>query len=153
MKGLAPYGVGFTRKQPAGRGVLQMEIVVQVVGLGLIAALLALILKEYRPELAMQVSLVAGVIIMLLVLRRIVTAVNVITETAVAAGINLVYLQTLLRVIGIAYLAEFGAQVCRDAGEGSIASRVELAAKVIILVMAVPVIIEIMESVLGMIPQ
>ncbi|NLA05696.1 MAG: stage III sporulation protein AD, partial [Firmicutes bacterium] len=69
------------------------------------------------------------------------------------AGINLVYLQTLLRVIGIAYLAEFGAQVCRDAGEGSIASRVELAAKVIILVMAVPVIIEIMESVLGMIPQ
>lgn len=129
-----------------------MEIV-QVVGLGLIAALLVLILKEYRPEMAMQVSLIAGVIIMLLVVNRIVGAVNVITETAVAAGINLVYLQTLLRVIGIAYLAEFGAQVCRDAGEGSIASRVELAAKVIILVMAVPVIVEIMESVLGMIPR
>lgn len=129
-----------------------MEIV-QVVGLGLIAALLVLILKEYRPEMAMQVSLVAGVIIMLLVLNQIVGAVNVITETAVAAGINLVYLQTLLKVIGIAYLAEFGAQLCRDAGEGSIASRVELAAKVIILVMAVPVIVEIMESVLGMIPQ
>ncbi len=129
-----------------------MEIV-QVVGLGLIAALLVLILKEYRPEMAMQVSLIAGVIIMLLVVNRIVDAVNVITETAVAAGINLVYLQILLRVIGIAYLAEFGAQICRDAGEGSIASRVELAAKVIILVMAVPVIVEIMESVLRMIPQ
>jgi len=126
---------------------------VQVVGLGLIAALLALILKEYRPELAMQISLAAGTIIMLLVLNRIVTAVNVITETAVAAGINLVYLQTLLRVIGIAYLAEFGSQLCRDAGEGSIATRVELAAKVIILVMAVPVIVEIMKSVLGMIPR
>lgn len=125
----------------------------QVVGLALIAALLALILREYRPELAMQVSLVAGIIIMLLVLRRIVTAVSVITQTAVAAGINLVYLQTLLRVIGIAYLAEFGAQLCRDADEGSIATRVELAAKVIILVAAVPVIVEIMESVLGMIPQ
>ncbi|HPU00263.1 MAG: stage III sporulation protein AD [Firmicutes bacterium] len=129
-----------------------MEIV-QVVGLGLIAALLVLILKEYRPELAMQVSLIAGAIIMLLVVDRIVGAVHVITETAVAAGINLVYLQTLLRVIGIAYLAEFGAQICRDAGEGSIASRVELAAKVIILVMAVPVIVEIMESVLRMIPR
>ena len=129
-----------------------MEIV-QVVGLGLIAALLVLILKEYRPEMAMQVSLAAGVIIMLLVINRIVGAVNAITETAVAAGINLVYLQTLLRVIGIAYLAEFGAQICRDAGEGSIAARVELAAKVIILVMAVPVIMEIMESVLRMIPR
>ncbi|HOA35302.1 MAG TPA: stage III sporulation protein AD [Bacillota bacterium] len=129
-----------------------MEIV-QVVGLGLIAALLVLILREYRPEMAMQVSLIAGVVIMLLVVNRIAGAVNVITETAVAAGINLVYLQTLLRVIGIAYLAEFGAQICRDAGEGSIASRVELAAKVIILVMAVPVIVEIMESVLRMIPR
>lgn len=129
-----------------------MEIV-QVVGLGLIAALFVLILKEYRPEIAMQVSLVAGVIILLLVVNRMVGALQVITETAVAAGINLVYLQTLLRVIGIAYLAEFGAQICRDAGEGSIASRVELAAKVIILVMAVPVIVEIMESVLRMIPR
>lgn len=129
-----------------------MEIV-QVVGLGLIAALFVLVLKEYRPEMAMQVSLIAGVIILLLVVNRIVGALHVITETAVAAGINLIYLQTLLRVIGIAYLAEFGAQICRDAGEGSIASRVELAAKVIILVMAVPVIVEIMESVLGMIPR
>lgn len=128
-----------------------MEIV-QVVGLGLIATVLVIILREYRPELAMQVSLAAGVIIMLMVINRIVGAVQVITETAVGAGINLVYLQTLLRVIGIAYLAEFGAQVCRDAGEGSIASRIELAAKVLILVMAVPIIVEVMESIMTLIP-
>ncbi len=128
-----------------------MEIV-QVVGLGLIAALLVVILREYRPELAMQVSLVAGVTIMLLVINRIAGAVNVITETAVGAGINLVYLQTLLRVIGIAYLAEFGAQACRDAGEGSIASRIELAAKIIILVMALPIVVEVMETILRLVP-
>lgn len=128
-----------------------MEIV-QVVGLGLIAAVLVIILREYRPEMAMQVSLVAGIIIMLLVIRHIAGAVQVITETAVGAGVNLVYLQTLLRVIGIAYLAEFGSQVCRDAGEGSIASRIELAAKVIILVMAVPVVVEVMESIMSLIP-
>jgi len=150
---LARVGLaGCESKRLVERSVLKMEIV-QVVGLGLVAALLVLILREYQPEMAMQVSLVTGVIIMFLVFNQIIGAVNVITETAVAAGINLVYLQTLLRVIGIAYLAEFGAQLCRDAGEGSIASRVELAAKVIILVMAVPVIVEIMESVLGMIPQ
>ncbi len=128
-----------------------MEIV-QVVGLGLIAAVLVIILREYRPEMAMQVSLVAGVIIMLLVIRHVAGVVQVITETAVGAGVNLVYLQTLLRVIGIAYLAEFGSQVCRDAGEGSIASRIELAAKVIILVMAVPVVVEVMENIMALIP-
>lgn len=128
-----------------------MEIV-QVVGLGLIAAVLVIILREYRPEMAMQVSLVAGVIIMLMVINHITGAVHVITETAVAAGINLVYLQALLRVIGIAYLAEFGAQACRDAGEGSIASRIELAAKVIILIMAVPIVVEVMEKIMALIP-
>ncbi|HOL17941.1 MAG TPA: stage III sporulation protein AD [Bacillota bacterium] len=128
-----------------------MEIV-QVIGLGLIAAVLVIFLREYRPEMAMQVSLVAGVIIMLLVIRHVAGAVQAITETAVGAGVNLVYLQTLLRVIGIAYLAEFGSQVCRDAGEGSIASRIELAAKVIILVMAVPVVVEVMESIMALIP-
>ncbi len=128
-----------------------MEIV-QVVGLGLIAAVLVIILREYRPELAMQVSLVAGIIIMLLVINHIISAVYVITEAAVGAGVNLIYLQTLLRIIGIAYLAEFGAQVCRDAGEGSIGSRIELAAKVIILVMAVPIVVEVMDSIIRLIP-
>lgn len=128
-----------------------MEIV-QVVGLGLVAALLVVILKEYRPELAMQLSLVAGVVIVLLVLDRVVVTVHAVTEIAVGAGINLVYLQTLLRIIGIAYLAEFGAQVCRDAGEGSIASRIEFAAKIMIMVMAVPVMLAVLESILLLVP-
>jgi len=128
-----------------------MEIV-QVVGLGLISAALIITLREYRPEIALLVSLAAGTIIMLMVIDRVVGAVQAITEAAVGAGINLVYLQTLLKVIGIAYLAEFGAQACRDAGEGSIASRIELAAKVIILVMALPIVAEVMESIMALIP-
>lgn len=128
-----------------------MEIV-QVVGLGLVAALLAVILREYRPEMAMQVSLVAGIIIIMLVIDRVVLTVNVISDMAVGAGINLIYLQTLLRIVGIAYLAEFGAQVCRDAGESNIASRIEFAAKIIILVMAVPVIAAVMDKVLLLVP-
>ena len=128
-----------------------MEIV-QVVGLGLIATVLVIMLREYRPEIAMQVSLVAGTLIMLMVINRVVGALQTITETAVRAGINLVYMHTLLRVIGIAYLAEFGAQACHDAGEGSIASRIELAAKVMIMVMALPVVVEVMESIIILIP-
>ena len=78
--------------------------------------------------------------------------VNTITEMAVGAGINLVYLQVLLRIIGVAYLAEFGSQVCHDAGEGSLASRIELAAKILILVMAVPIVVAVMESIIKIIP-
>lgn len=128
-----------------------MEIV-QVVGLGLLATVLVVILKEYRPELAMQVSIVAGLIIILMVINYVINVVQVITEISVGAGMNLIYLQSLLRIIGIAYLAEFGAQVCRDAGENSIASKIDFAAKVIILVIAIPIVLAVIESIMLLVP-
>lgn len=128
-----------------------MEIV-QVVGLGILATVLVIILKEYRPEMAMQVSIVAGLVIILLVIGYVVNIVQVITEISVGAGMNLIYLQALMRIIGIAYLAEFGAQVCRDAGENSIASKIDFAAKVIILVIAIPIVIAVIESIMLLVP-
>ncbi len=128
-----------------------MEIV-QVVGLGLLAMVLVVILKEYRPELAIQISMVAGLIIILMVINYVISVVQVVTEISVGAGMNLIYLQSLLRIIGIAYLAEFGSQVCRDAGENSIASKIDFAAKVIILVIAIPIILAVIESIMLLVP-
>jgi len=126
--------------------------IVQVVGLGLLAMVLAVILREFRPELAIQVSIVAGVVMILLVINYVVNVVQVVTEISVDAGMNIVYLQSLLRIVGIAYLAEFGAQVCRDAGEGSIAAKIDFAAKVIILVIAIPIVLAVIESIMQLIP-
>ncbi|NLC37881.1 MAG: stage III sporulation protein AD, partial [Clostridia bacterium] len=51
-----------------------------------------------------------------------------------------------------AYIAEFGAQVCRDAGETAIASRVEFAAKVLIIVLAIPIVVAILETIIRLLP-
>jgi len=126
--------------------------IIQVVGLGLVATLLIIILKETRPELAFQAAIAAGIILLLMVIGYLAEVVQTVTEVALEAGLNIVYLQTLMRIIAIAYLAEFGTQVCRDAGQNSIASKIELAAKVIILVMAVPIIIEVMQAILELVP-
>jgi len=126
--------------------------IVQVVGVGLVATILILVLKEYHPEIAFQIAIAAGVILILLVIGYIVEIIQAVTEVALDAGMEVMYLQVLLRIIAVAYLAEFAAQVCRDAGEGSIASKIELAAKVIILVMAVPIITSVMESILSLLP-
>ena len=67
-------------------------------------------------------------------------------------NIDTVYISTVFRIVGIAYIAEFGAQVCKDAGENSIASKIELAGKVIILVLAVPILIALMELIIEIIP-
>ncbi len=62
------------------------------------------------------------------------------------------FLETILKIIGIAYIAEFGAQVTRDAGQDSIASKIELAGKVLIMVMAIPIITVMIETIIQILP-
>ncbi|GAW94160.1 stage III sporulation protein AD [Calderihabitans maritimus] len=128
-----------------------MEIL-QIAGLGLVATIFVVILKQEKPELAMLLSIVTGVIIFILVLGKIASVFNILEELANRANVNRFYLSTLLKIVGIAYIAEFGAQVCRDAGEGAIASKVEFAAKIIMMVMAVPIIAAILETIIRLLP-
>lgn len=128
-----------------------MEIA-QIVGIGLIATVFILVVKEYRPELALQMSVVVGVFIFFIVLGYVRDVISVLIDLSVRADINLIFLEILLRIIGIAYIAEFGAQVCRDAGEGSTAGKIEFAAKILILVIALPIVTAVIESIINFLP-
>jgi stage III sporulation protein AD len=68
------------------------------------------------------------------------------------ANIDIQYLPALLKIIGIAYIVEFGAEICRDAGENAIASKIELAGKVLIAIMAIPIITSLLELVIKIMP-
>ena len=125
---------------------------IQVVGIGMTAVLLILVVKRSHPELAVQITIVVAGIVFFLVLDKLRMIIELFTEMAKRAGIGEMYLIILLKIIGISYLVEFGAQVCRDAGEGAIASKVELAGKVMILVMAVPIIAFALDTILRLMP-
>ncbi|MDU4960415.1 MAG: stage III sporulation protein AD [Sporomusaceae bacterium] len=129
-----------------------MEIV-QIVGLGFIATLLALVIRQQRPELAVQLGIALSIGIFLLVLGKIQVVLQVFQDLAAKANISQLHLNTILKIIGIAYIAEFGAQVCRDAGEGSIAGKIEFAAKVLIMVMAIPIIALVLDTITRLIPR
>ncbi|MDD2554091.1 MAG: stage III sporulation protein AD [Desulfotomaculaceae bacterium] len=126
--------------------------VLQIVAIGLIATVLIVVIRSLRPELAVLLSVAAGVIIFLLVLGKISSIMDIIKELANKAGINMVYMGTILKIIGIAYIAEFGAQICRDAGEGAIASKIEFAAKILIMVLAVPIVVAVLTMLLKLVP-
>ncbi|TVX92788.1 stage III sporulation protein AD [Paenibacillus agilis] len=128
-----------------------MEIV-QIVGLGLIAAILVLVVKEQKPMFAFLISAFAGIVIFLFLIGKIETVIEVLNSLAERSGIEPVYVKTILKIIGIAYIAEFGAQVVRDAGQDGIASKIELAGKVLIIVMAIPIISVIIETVMKLLP-
>lgn len=127
-----------------------MEIVqdiIQIVGLGIVAAVFLVLLRQTRPELALLLSLAAGALIFLAVLGRITSILDILEELAFRANISGAYLATVLKIIGVAYIAEFGAQVLRDSNENAVASKVEMAGKVIIMILAIPIVVAIVETI------
>lgn len=126
--------------------------ILQIAGIGITAALLAVVIKQHRPEMALLISLAAGAFLFFFVLGNITAVVSTIDQLARHSNLNVIYLDTVLKVIGIAYIAEFGAQICRDAGEGAIASKIELGGKILIMLLALPVLTALMEIILGILP-
>lgn len=127
--------------------------ILQVVGFALIATVLAVTLRRDKPELGLLVGVAAGTVIFLAMIGRIGAVISVFSGIAGRAGLNLIYLNTILKIVGVAYIADFGAQVCRDAGEGALAVKVEFAAKVLILVLALPIIVGLLDLLLKLVSQ
>lgn len=126
--------------------------ILQIVGIAFLATVLILVIREQKPMFAFLLAAFTGVGIFLALIGKIGDVVAVLEDLASRSGIPSVYLKTMLKIIGIAYIAEFGAQIVRDAGLESIASKIEFAGKMLILVMAIPIISVIIESVLNLLP-
>lgn len=126
--------------------------IIQIVGIGLVTAVLAVVLKHNRPEMGILLSITAGIIIFIFVLGKIGSVLDVVKDLSSRANLSMVYLGTILKIVGIAYIADFGAQICRDAGESAVASKIEFAAKVLVLVLAVPIVVAVLNSLLKAVP-
>lgn len=128
-----------------------MEIL-QIVGIGIIAVVLSSTIKKQRPEIALQLSIATGLIIFVVVIVKLSAVIDFLQNFSKKANIDSTYINILLKIVGIAYIAEFGAEVCKDAGESSIASKIELAGKVTIVILAVPIISSLLDLVIKLMP-
>ncbi|MBX9970213.1 stage III sporulation protein AD [Priestia aryabhattai] len=125
----------------------------QIVGLGLVATFLALILKEHKSPTAFLLVVFVGSVIFLFLIDQIYEIIKMVERLSINAHVNMIYVETILKIIGIAYIAEFGAQITKDAGQGAIASKIELGGKVLILSMAIPILTVIIETIISMLPN
>lgn len=126
--------------------------ILQIIGLAIVATVLIAVLKTHRPEIAIQISIAVGILVFMMILGKVSAVIELLNSYAQKVNIDTLYLSTLLKIVGIAYIAEFGAEVCKDAGESAIASKVELAGKVMIIVLAVPIITSLMELIINIMP-
>jgi len=122
--------------------------IARVLAVCVVATVLIVMLRSQRPEIAIWLSIITAVIVFASMLRHISFLVRALTDLASRTKAGNIYFVTVLKVIGVAYLASFGAEVCRDAGEGAIATKLEFAGKVIILVMALPVLVAVLETII-----
>ena len=125
-----------------------MEDIIKIVAIALISLSLIILIKQYRPEFALYISLIAGCIILFLSMDKFEKIINLLNQICDKSGINKNFLNLLLKMTGIAYLTEFAINICKDAGEISIANKVEVGSKAIIIVMSIPIISNLLEIVL-----
>lgn len=118
----------------------------------ILAASLALLVRAHRPEMAMQVALIAGIMILIFALGELTGVMDGIRAMAERYGIAAEYIGILAKIIGIAYLAQFAAQTCKDAGESALAAKVELGGRVMILAAALPAAVMLLELVSSLLP-
>lgn len=128
-----------------------MEIV-RIIGIAFIALFIIMIIKQYRPEFSIYISIIAGILIFSIIIIKLGSVVELIKSLADKLGTNIQYFSLLIKITGIAYLAEFATNICKDSGESAIASKVELAGRIIIIAMSVPILGALVDVVINILP-
>lgn len=129
-----------------------MEEIIKIIGIALIALVIIIILRQYKPEYAIYVSMIAGILILFLAVEKITGIINLLQSISDKTYINKSFLSILLKITGIAFLTEFAVSVCSDAGEKAIASKIEIGSKVIIITMSIPIITSLLELIIEILP-
>lgn len=128
-----------------------MEII-QIVGIALIAVFIILLLKQYKPEFVVHISIIAGILIFSMIVPKFSAIIELLNSLTDKLGVNSQFFGILLKITGIAYISEFATSICRDSGETAIASKVELGAKVIIIAMSIPILGSVIETLVNILP-
>lgn len=118
-----------------------MSGIVRITAVGLTGGLLALTLRRQKPEIALLISLITSVIIAGQVIAGVGELAGQLADIVEECGMDIKYFTVCIKAVGLAYISQFAAEILRDGGEAAVASKVEAAGKVAILLLTMPVII------------
>ena len=124
----------------------------RIIGVGLATAITALIVKQVKPEIALIVGAAGGVIMLLMLVDSVTSILSVFSSLIQKSGLSTGIFSAVLKIIGIGYITDFSANLCVDAGSSSIANKILLAGKILILVSAIPIITNLIDIIAGLLP-
>ena len=126
--------------------------IVKIIGVGLISLIIIIIVRQYKPEFTLYVSLLAGAIILVFIMDKLDGIISLLTTLSNKTAINNEFLTLLIKITGIAFLTQFAVSICKDTGETAIANKVDMGGKVIIVSMSIPIISSLLETVVEILP-
>ena len=126
--------------------------IVAVAVLSIVVTLFCLLLKVTRPELALATAVTASVILMLYLLTKLSPVTALITQLTAGNQLSAAFIKDIFRALGICTITSFAAESCTDAGQSALAAKVELAGKLAVVTVCIPMLTEIVSLVREILP-
>ena len=123
-------------------------LIIKVVCIAFSALFINLYLRHSKSELNPLLLLAAGALIILVMLNPLREIIDFVRDVAAKADVDTVYIGIVLKILAIAYIASFASTLCKDSNADSLASQIDFSGKIMILVLAVPILMAVLNSIL-----
>ncbi len=120
---------------------------IKIAAMGIGAAVLAAWIKNVKPEYTLWITVSSGILLGLAVIMKLETIVKELHFLQQYFANYASYIKLLIKIVGITYLAEFSSDLCKDAGANTLASQIELFGKLSILVLCMPIMTSLLETI------
>ncbi len=123
-------------------------LIVKIVGIAYITLFIILLFRNSKSELNTLLTLTAGALILLIMIEPLKEIIDFLRQIADKANIDTVYIGIVLKILAIAYISSFSSALCKDANADSLATQIDLSGKIMILVLAIPILMAVLNSIL-----
>ena len=120
---------------------------IQIGVIGIAGAVLAIQLKQHKAEFSIYLCIGISLLIFFSILSHLELIINTVREMAAFINMDMTYISTLLKMLGVTYVAEFASGICKDAGYQTLASQIEIFSKLTILVLSMPILVALLKTI------
>lgn len=126
-----------------------MNEIIKIIGVAFLTAIATILLRQTKPELSFAVTITGIIVIFILIADSLENTLSIFNKIAKITGVENGLVKTLLKIVGVGYLTEFGAGILNDFGSNSIADKVVLGGKITIVVLSLPILEGLLTMVSG----
>ena len=127
-----------------------MVELLKIVAVAIVTVFAHMLVKQTKPEIAMIISIAGSVLIIVMAVDALNSVISSFYQIFETTGVDTTLLTPLFKIIAIGYITEFGANICLDAGASSVADKVLFAGKLIILLVALPIVTTVIDMVVAL---